>query len=229
MTKQEIKELISRYIEGQGNQIDSGGKLPTILNEILDALDTDSKEYAKLVEVDDSEDFDESTAYQIGDIVRYEGGLNKFTADKEPGPWDESKVEKTNVVSIILDVIGDLSLLKTDVKTSIVSALNELFMRIEDSPSVTISALQSANLTAEQAAAAGFTANVITYLQQAHKPTIEFSDMCVSFNAVEVISDDLVNQSTIIVHTAVGGGTLYKAILSLYTDGRLVYTVTEIQ
>lgn len=162
---------------------------------------------AKTVEIDDFEDFDETTAYQTGDIVRYDGKLYKFTANKDAGEWDATKVEQTNVFAILYEMIDDLR---------------------EVTPTVTISALESADMTAEQAAAAGFTPAVIAMLQQAHKPTIEFSDMCVSFNAVEVISDDLVNQSTIIVHTAVGGGTLYKAILSLYTDGRVVYTVTEI-
>lgn len=38
MTKEELKSLISYYIEGQGNQIDSGGKLPTILNGILELI-----------------------------------------------------------------------------------------------------------------------------------------------------------------------------------------------
>lgn len=222
MTKEELKVLVAANIAGQGNQVDTGSTLPAILNGIIDKM-------GEAAELDDFEDFDEKTAYQKGDIVRYEGKLYKFTANKDAGEWDATKVEQTNVVSIILDVIGDLSQLGTDVKSSIVGAINELLQRIEDVPTVTISALETADMTAEQAAAAGFTPNLITYLQQAHNPTIEFSDMCVTFNAVEVISDDLVNQSTIIVHTAVGGGTLYKAILSLYTDGRVVYTVTEIQ
>lgn len=210
MTKEELKELVATKIAGQGNQVDTGSTLPAILNGIIDKLfeGVDLSAYAKKVEIDDIEDFDESTAYQTGDIVRYDGKLYKFTANKDAGEWDATKVEQTNVFTILYEMIDELR---------------------EVTPTVTISALQSADLTAEQAAAAGFTPAVIAMLQQAHKPTIEFSDMCVSFNAVEVISDDLVNQSTIIVHTAVGGGTLYKAILSLYTDGRVVYTVTEIQ
>lgn len=210
MTKQELKDLIRSNIEGQGNQVDSGSKLPIILNEIIDKIggDIDLSEYAKLAEIDDFEEFDEETDYEKDAIIRKEGKLFQFTDDKDAGPWDASKVEQTNIFSILLGMIEEMR---------------------EFTPTVTISALQSSNLTAEQAAAAGFTPAVIAMLQQAHKPTIEFSDMCVSFNAVEVISDDLVNQSTIIVHTAVGGGTLYKAILSLYTDGRIVYTVTEIQ
>lgn len=36
MTTQEIKDLIASAIAGQGNQVDSGGKLAEILNEIVD-------------------------------------------------------------------------------------------------------------------------------------------------------------------------------------------------
>lgn len=38
MTKEEIKSLISAKIAGQGNQVDSGGALDEILNEIVDAI-----------------------------------------------------------------------------------------------------------------------------------------------------------------------------------------------
>lgn len=38
MTKEEIKNLINEKIAGQGNQVDAGSALPTILNEIVDAM-----------------------------------------------------------------------------------------------------------------------------------------------------------------------------------------------
>lgn len=37
MTKQEIRELIADTMVGQGNQVDLGGKLPQILNSMMDA------------------------------------------------------------------------------------------------------------------------------------------------------------------------------------------------
>ena len=37
-TKEEIKALIATAIAGQGNQVDSGGKLAEILDEIVDSL-----------------------------------------------------------------------------------------------------------------------------------------------------------------------------------------------
>ena len=38
MKKEEIKALIAAKIAGQGNQVDAGGALPTILDEIIDAI-----------------------------------------------------------------------------------------------------------------------------------------------------------------------------------------------
>lgn len=39
MTTDEIKRYIQKKIAGQGNQVDMGGALPTILNFLLDGLD----------------------------------------------------------------------------------------------------------------------------------------------------------------------------------------------
>ena len=38
MTKEEMKALVSSKIEGQGNQVDAGGALATVLNEIIDGM-----------------------------------------------------------------------------------------------------------------------------------------------------------------------------------------------
>lgn len=38
MTKEEMKALVSAKIAGQGNQVDLGNALPTIINAIIDAL-----------------------------------------------------------------------------------------------------------------------------------------------------------------------------------------------
>lgn len=169
-----------------------------------DNIVVDPNNYSELAEIDNFEEYSETTNYATGDIVRHNGKLYYFTANKDAGEWDSSKVERTTIFDLLTS-------------------------RLPVTASVTISALESANLSAEEAAAAGFDALTIQALQRADNPTVHFSDMCVTFNGVEVISDDLVNQSALIVHTAVGGGTLHKCILSLYTDGRIVYTVTEIE
>lgn len=217
MTKEELKALVAAKIAGQGNQVDTGSVLPKVLDEIIDKAfeggGGDLTDYVKKVEVDNFEEFDETTSYSEGDVVRKDGALSKFT-HLHQGPWDPEHVEQTT----LFDLLHDYA-----------ESIDERVSVLEFIPTVTISALETADMTAEQASAAGFTADVIAKLQAAHHPTIEFSDMCVTFNAVEVISEDLVNQSAIIVHTAVGGGTLYKAILSLKTDGSVTYTVTEIQ
>lgn len=98
MTKKQLKELVATNIAGQGNQVDTGSTLPAILNGIVDKM-------GEAAEIDDFEDFDETTAYQTGDIVRYEGKLYKFTANKDAGEWDATKVERTNVFSLLVDLI----------------------------------------------------------------------------------------------------------------------------
>lgn len=205
MTKEELKALVSAKIVGQGNQVDVGSTLPLVLNEIIDKIveGGDITSYAKLVEVDNFEEFSATTSYSIGDIVRKDGVLYRFTHEHS-GAWDGEHAEATTVFDLLY------ALTPTSVAT-------------------TISALTSATLTKEEATAAGFDALAIEALQKADNPTVHFSDMCVTFNGVEVISNDLVNQSALIVHTAVGGGELYKAILSVYTDGRIAYTVTPIE
>lgn len=196
MTKEQLQKLIDTLVLGQGNQVDLGSALPKLLTAFNSAM-------ANVAEIDDFEDFSENTLYSTGDIVRYDGKLYRFIANKNKGEWDEDKVEGVTVFSLILE------------KLPVTATFNQ-------------SALESADLTAEQAAAAGLDALTVLALQKSDNPTIHFSDMCVTFNSVEVISDDLVNQSAIIVHTAVGGGELYKAILSLKTDGSVTYTVTQI-
>lgn len=196
MTKEQLLKLVADRVTGQGNQVDLGGALTDILGNLINSL-------VNIAEVDEFEDFSENTLYSIGDIVRYDGKLYRFIANKNKGEWDEDKVEGVTVFSLILE------------KLPVTATFNQ-------------SALQSADLTAEEAAAAGLDALTVLALQKSDNPTIHFSDMCVTFNSVEVISDDLVNQSAIIVHTTVGGGELYKAILSLKTDGSVTYTVTQI-
>lgn len=98
MTKNETKDLVAKKIEGQGTNVDAGSVLPAILNSIID---TD----AAKAEVDDFEEFDTATAYTAGDIVRNDGKLYKFTANKSAGAWDASKVSQTNILSILTALI----------------------------------------------------------------------------------------------------------------------------
>lgn len=59
-------------------------------------------------EVSDFEEFDDTTSYAEGDVVRKEGKLYKFTAAHE-GEWSDDDVEQTNVFTILEDMIQDSS------------------------------------------------------------------------------------------------------------------------
>lgn len=90
MKPSEILGVIAKKIEGQGTNVDAGSVLPSILKAIVE-------NGASKVEVDDFEEFDTTTAYSEDDIVRNDGKLHIFTADKSAGAWDASKVSQTSV------------------------------------------------------------------------------------------------------------------------------------
>lgn len=98
MNKQELLYLIEAKIEGQGNQVDTGSILPTILKGLVNGVaDT-------LLEVDDFEEFDATTPYSQGDVVRYDGKLYEFTTD-HTGEWNEDDVEQTNVFTLLTNYV----------------------------------------------------------------------------------------------------------------------------
>lgn len=46
-------------------------------------------------------EFDETAAYEIGDVVRYEGALYRFKAAHAAGAWDVTEVDATTVDALI--------------------------------------------------------------------------------------------------------------------------------
>ena len=78
MTIQEIKELVSKKIAGQGSQVDIGGALAEILNGIIDIADG-----KKIVEVPNLTTFeDETKAQAAADLHISESDLDSlFEAD----------------------------------------------------------------------------------------------------------------------------------------------------
>lgn len=92
---------------------------------------------------------------------------------------------------------------------------------------VNISALQTVEMTAEQATAAGFTMEMIMELTRIAHPTIKFSDMVVTFNAFEKISNDLSIWTGIVYDAPTD--TVYHCALYLYYDGRILYNVDVMQ
>lgn len=119
MTKNELKALVAAKIAGQGTAVDAGPVLPAIFNGIIDGD-------ASIAELDDFEEFDEATAYSTGDIVRRDGKLYKFIANKSAGAWDATKVTQTTVFAILSGMIGLLSSLTTTAKNNLVAAINEV-------------------------------------------------------------------------------------------------------
>lgn len=218
MTQEELKKAIK---ELDYNPLEWDSLiLARRVKAVLEAINPTPGEGVSTEELFDFEEFDESTGYSKTDIIKKEGKLYEFTANKTAGAWDPSKVEQTNLFTILNNPIVKLE-----------DKVDELEDKVDEYhfiPTVTISALTTSDMTAEQAAAAGFTPAVIAALQAAHNPTIEFSDMCVTFNSVEVVSGDLVNQSAVIVHPEETVLELYKVLLSLNTNGAVTYTVTKL-
>ena len=187
MGKEELLAAVGRFIAGQGNQAGTEA-LAEILVNIIENSAANS--------TDNFEQFDPTTAYVAGDIVRRGSGIYKFIVHHE-GEWSDEDVEPTT----IMDIIGD-EVVRTH-----------------------ISAFEQSNLTAEQAVEAGFSADIIKSLWEKAHPTVKFIDQMVTFNAMEETSHELSIHSA--VFYAAAKNKMYKAALSLYADGRLVYNVVE--
>ena len=153
MGKEELLAAVGRFIAGQGNQAGTEA-LAEILVNIIENSAANS--------TDNFEQFDPTTAYVAGDIVRRGSGIYKFIVPHE-GEWSDEDVEPTT----IMDIIGD-EVVRTH-----------------------ISAFEQSNLTAEQAVEAGFSADIIKGLWEKAHPTVKFIDQMVTFNAMEETSHEL--------------------------------------
>lgn len=99
---------------------------------------------------------------------------------------------------------------------------------LDDIPYITtLSGLQTAELTAEQAVEAGFPISVIEALKTKAHPTIRFSDMVITFNAYEEITDELSIWTTVVFDAP--ADMVYHCALYLYRDGRILYNVDIMQ
>lgn len=187
MGKEELLAAVGRFIAGQGNQAGTEA-LAEILVNIIENSAANS--------TDNFEQFDPTTSYVAGDIVRRGSGIYKFIVPHE-GEWSDEDIEPTT----IMDIIGD-EVVRTH-----------------------ISAFEQSNLTAEQAVEAGFSADIIKSLWEKAHPTVKFIDQMVTFNAMEETTHELSIHSA--VFYAAAKNKMYKATLSFYADGRLVYNVVE--
>lgn len=153
MSKEELLAAVARFIAGQGNQAGTEA-LAEILVNIIENTTANS--------TDNFEQFNTTTAYVAGDIVRKGSGIYKFIVPHE-GEWSEEDVEATT----LLDIIGD-EVVQTH-----------------------ISAFAQSNLTAEQAVQAGFNEEIIRSLWEKAHPIIKFADQMVTFNSMEETSHEL--------------------------------------
>ena len=153
MSKVELLAAIGRFIAGQGNQAGTEALAEILVNIVENSMSNST---------DNFEQFDPTTAYVVGDIVRKGSGLYKFIVPHE-GEWSEEDVEATT----LMDILGD-EVVRTH-----------------------ISAFEQSNLTAEEAVQAGFSEEIIRSLWEKAHPTIKFADQMVTFNSMEETSHEL--------------------------------------
>lgn len=153
MSKVELLAAIGRFIAGQGNQAGTEALAEILVNIVENSMSNST---------DNFEQFDPTTSYVVGDIVRKGSGIYKFIVPHE-GEWSEEDVEPTT----ILDILGD-EVVRTH-----------------------ISAFEQSNLTAEEAVQAGFSEEIIRSLWEKAHPTIKFADQMVTFNSMEETSHEL--------------------------------------
>ena len=159
MGKEELLAAIGRFIAGQGNQAGTEALAEILVNIVENSMPNST---------DNFEEFDPTTAYVAGDIVRRGSGIYKFIVPHE-GDWSDADVEPTTLI----DILGD-EVVRTH-----------------------ISAFEQSNLTAEEAVQAGFTEEVIRSLWETAHPTIKFADQMVTFNSMEETSHELSIHSTV--------------------------------
>lgn len=68
---------------------------------LLNAAIADLKNRVDKVDAAIGDAFDDTAAYETGDIVIYDDTVYRFTADKAAGAWDSTKVEAVTLVSLI--------------------------------------------------------------------------------------------------------------------------------
>lgn len=153
MSKVELLAAIGRFIAGQGNQAGTEALAEILVNIVENSMENST---------DNFEQFDPTTSYVVGDIVRKGSGIYKFIVPHE-GEWSEEDVEATT----LMDILGD-EVVRTH-----------------------ISAFEQSNLTAEEAVQAGFSEEIIRSLWEKAHPTIKFADQMVTFNSMEETSHEL--------------------------------------
>lgn len=98
MTKEEMKTLIAEKISGQGNQVDAGGALPTVLGEIIDAIPTEfGLQFGGVLS-------DGDTVPETPNMFYVAGAGDYSVTEEEAVP-----VEEGNIAFFIVDAQGEAS------------------------------------------------------------------------------------------------------------------------
>ena len=91
----------------------------------IDVLSDDSSVNASNIGASDYILFSTSSNYSIGDIVRYDGKLYKFTTEHAAGTWIGTDVELASINSILTGKLTELeSIIEKNIKKYIVIGIN---------------------------------------------------------------------------------------------------------
>jgi hypothetical protein len=114
------------FVEGAGKKYPAGTNVvivnigtdqsPIMKYDVISSFVDVDAIYAEIEKISDMisvDDFDNTRAYQAGDIVKYENKLYAFTKSHSAGNWNASDVESVTVASILVQKI--LSVLDTKV------------------------------------------------------------------------------------------------------------------
>lgn len=104
-----LKQAINTYIKTNGIGAITAAVLNTILIQMVDDLGDFGNSLVGL----GFKPFSVDDMYKTGDIVVYDGLLQRFTADKSAGAWDSTKVSVTTFDEVLAD--GGIDITATDI------------------------------------------------------------------------------------------------------------------
>ena len=104
MDAQQIKDLIASKIAGQGNQVDSGGALSTILNAIVDAV-------AAIPVITVPTIPDDGTVVPVGEISDYEKFKIAQGVIMDGKYYPRMSYAASDIYTIVGDAVGEYNFL----------------------------------------------------------------------------------------------------------------------
>lgn len=121
------------FVEGAGKKYPAGTNVvivnlgddttPDMKFDVIGSFVDVDGIYTEINKVSDmitNDEFDDTVTYAIGDIVKYENGLYRFTVAHAAGDWDSTEVESISVLDLVSGAEPD------SLTTAQVNALLEL-------------------------------------------------------------------------------------------------------